>query len=607
MYLKNALILQSGPLQDLELDFEFNDDGTPKPTVVVGKNGTGKSNLLSFVTDAIIEIAAKKFVDVAPPKRGGGHMYYRIVGGASMRIGSDYELTLLKFEENANSYTYISKAGKIEKSAIQHRLSKFPQTPNWPLEEWHKSVVGADAPIEDIFRKGCYVSFPSGRSERPYWSTDREFSESAVFRDNYRDELGNPIVVQKSLQDIKPWLVDVILDQMVDIVRLRHSNEEQLEGLLASAVANTTMLTNLNSLLSKLLQVPQARLARAGRQSGSRKLIVLDGSQAIILPGIDSFSSGQAMLMGIFSTILRYADTGTKVAPTVDMRGIVVVDEIDAHLHADLMHDVLPQLMRLFPKIQFIVTAHSPLFPLGMEKEFGADGFSLVELPSGNRITTERFSEFQSAFHHFSSTRQFDYTVRDHYAKLQRPLVLGEGQTDPKYLKTAAELLGFSELARNVDFDWVGRFENGQSKGGGADKLRQAYKMIQNIPTILKVQAVFLFDCEQKDQREFDEGSLHVRVLRQNKANSCDSGIENLLPSGVFEEDFFEEKTRRKGADKTTHIALKKVELCNHLCDVTRKPEDFEGFRDTLQMLQGILFPDEANATKAVDNPEQSR
>ena len=47
-----------------------------------------------------------------------------------------------------------------------------------------------------------------------------------------------------------------------------------------------------------------------------------------------------------------------------DAPGIVLIDEVDAHLHLSLQKNILPLLTGLFPRIQFIVTTHSP-FVLG--------------------------------------------------------------------------------------------------------------------------------------------------------------------------------------------------------------------------------------------------
>jgi hypothetical protein len=43
-----------------------------------------------------------------------------------------------------------------------------------------------------------------------------------------------------------------------------------------------------------------------------------------------------------------------------DLTGIVIIDEVDAHLHVSLQKKILAFLINSFPKVQFIVTTHSP-------------------------------------------------------------------------------------------------------------------------------------------------------------------------------------------------------------------------------------------------------
>lgn len=42
------------------------------------------------------------------------------------------------------------------------------------------------------------------------------------------------------------------------------------------------------------------------------------------------------------------------------MEGVVLIDEIETHLHLALQRKIMPILIHLFPNIQFIVTTHSP-------------------------------------------------------------------------------------------------------------------------------------------------------------------------------------------------------------------------------------------------------
>ena len=52
---------------------------------------------------------------------------------------------------------------------------------------------------------------------------------------------------------------------------------------------------------------------------------------------------------------------------TTDAKGVVVIDEIDLHLHPELEQTVLERFMNTFPNLQFIVSTHSPLVLTGLE------------------------------------------------------------------------------------------------------------------------------------------------------------------------------------------------------------------------------------------------
>jgi energy-coupling factor transporter ATP-binding protein EcfA2 len=53
----------------------------------------------------------------------------------------------------------------------------------------------------------------------------------------------------------------------------------------------------------------------------------------------------------------------------VDNCGIVLVDEIDLHLHPEWQRTVLPRLAKTFPRLQFIVTTHSPIVVGTLQRE----------------------------------------------------------------------------------------------------------------------------------------------------------------------------------------------------------------------------------------------
>ena len=56
-----------------------------------------------------------------------------------------------------------------------------------------------------------------------------------------------------------------------------------------------------------------------------------------------------------------------------DVQGIVLIDEIETHLHIDLQKKILRFLTSFFPKIQFIVTTHSPFVISSIENAVVCD------------------------------------------------------------------------------------------------------------------------------------------------------------------------------------------------------------------------------------------
>jgi len=73
----------------------------------------------------------------------------------------------------------------------------------------------------------------------------------------------------------------------------------------------------------------------------------------------DGYRTTLAMAMDIASRLAGLNQAST-ISQALDAEGVVLIDEIDLHLHPSWQQSILPDLMRTFPGIQFIVTTHSP-------------------------------------------------------------------------------------------------------------------------------------------------------------------------------------------------------------------------------------------------------
>jgi hypothetical protein len=300
-------------------------------------------------------------------------------------------------------------------------------------------------------------------------------------------------------------------------------------------------------------------------------------------------SSGQSALFNVFTTIVRYADMGDVRSSTSlsAIKGIVLIDEIDAHLHCDLQHEVLPKLLGMFPKVQFLLALHSPLALMGLEKTLGKDAFTIFELPSGNVTSVEAYSEFTRSYEHYKATRAFDADLQRLLAAGPKPLVLTEGETDADYLRTATELAGKGALLDRIDIQCVGSRGAGNGVHAGKSGLDQTRSLLAARPEVATRRVLLLYDSDAKRPDE-DQGRLSVRSMPFNPKNTwMRRGVENLLPEALIADGYWDRRTEDKGDGKVKDIRiLNKRKFCDHICKARRDPSDFEEFGAVVRALE---------------------
>ena len=96
MYVKRMQLVNYGPIDQLDITFPFEGD-TPKPVLLVGENGTGKSILLSHIVNGLV--SAKGIAYPETPEVESGKVY-KLRSSSYVKSGSEYYFGRVDFEDS---------------------------------------------------------------------------------------------------------------------------------------------------------------------------------------------------------------------------------------------------------------------------------------------------------------------------------------------------------------------------------------------------------------------------------------------------------------------------------------------------------------------------
>lgn len=81
---------------------------------------------------------------------------------------------------------------------------------------------------------------------------------------------------------------------------------------------------------------------------------------------IEQLSEGYKIVIAMVADLAaRMAEANPEMENPLNTSGIVLIDEVDLHLHPKWQREILIQLTKVFPNLQFIVSTHSPVIVVG--------------------------------------------------------------------------------------------------------------------------------------------------------------------------------------------------------------------------------------------------
>lgn len=346
MYLHRLRVRRMKLLRDIELD--FSDDDAPsirKWTVIIGKNGTGKSSLLQAI--ALASAGSLQVNTLAG--RAVGHLRDRRTSD-ELHIEADFEFhgrecapalhPTLSGTIRRPLKLHSSATLGLGESTIRARSAYLGTSPSSPLRD----------PLDTARSRNT-----------PHWLV----AGYGVAR--FLPDIGRAVPLDRpSIERMQP-----LFDPTTALTSTNFSSyfgEDEQKARMFHLILKHAML-NVDALLP---DISNLELRGSGGVKKPGDLLERDrfwqrvGNTELKVPGLalaHGYQSSIAWLADLVGHVLLEADG--PVEPEY-MEGLVLVDEIDLYLHPVWQATLIPALRKTFPLMQFIVTTHSPVVLSGV-------------------------------------------------------------------------------------------------------------------------------------------------------------------------------------------------------------------------------------------------
>ncbi len=385
------------------------------------------------------------------------------------------------------------------------------------------------------------------------------------------------------------------LQQNLHLINGDYIQKDQLPDIIHRFIrycidAKSELRKNLNKILTSTFSSKVQGNLRFGigkRGYGSTRLQIVSEDNGVALSeSLSNISSGEASILCIFLEMLRQADNIKNDIILSEIKGIVLIDEVDKHLHIKLQKEVLPSLFNLFPNVQFIVSSHSPFLNMGLAETVpersrivDLDNMGISKDPTKNDLYLEVYQmmiEENNRFKNMYDNIQAQVIDKN---KLQ---IITEGK-NTEHIEKAISILA-PQLLDSINI------VTGCEDKSGEQQLKNAFEIMKNGNHTSKF--LFVWDCDSNKivEKVIENEIFKKFCFSKNEENDkVKKGIENLYPLGTFSDKFYDLKESSDEYGGTTQSkCFNKANFLEYIISQTDE-SIFKNYEELINKIQGIL------------------
>lgn len=306
MRIKSLKLQNIGPFKNASLEFISKKEDLDSPPVIfiTGENGTGKS----IIIDSIRTLFKGRFGGVERDITSSENF---IINSNLILNGKEINLqTNSRYQKDNNSLdTNNMSFNKLFVSSLETDLTK-----NFVFDYWTSKLSNDSFKIDNI---------------------------TSINANKYLGEVLNGIHKNIDLTKVISFF-DYLKDS-------RNEDEKKLGESLYNILEEIINLSITNGKLSHVSRINLKPIIKIGNNEVS----------------LDKLSSGNLYLIQRLSSILSQIYSictinNIDISNYKQIEGVLLIDEAENHLHPKWQKTFLKNILKLFPKLQIIVTTHSP-------------------------------------------------------------------------------------------------------------------------------------------------------------------------------------------------------------------------------------------------------